>query len=129
MYVAQDRIVLFERQLGNRGRDFFLDLRPEIRVRRESHLQNVVQCGLVVNNCLLAFAGAQALQVVAVDGVDHLIQFSFQALAVRDTFRRGEQHIDGGIELAPRARNVALLVKLLARLKARFCFENPAVHF
>ena len=48
-------------------------------------------------------AGAQAGQVVAVDGIHHLVQAAFERLPVRRILVGGFQHqVDGGVEFLAR---------------------------
>ena len=72
-------------------------------------------------------AGAQSFQIVAVDRVGDLIQLALQALAVREVFGGGEEHVNGAIEFLARARHVAGLVEFLAGFKVVLGSDDAAI--
>ncbi len=87
MYVAENRIVFFQGELGNRRLKFFLHLRLEAGIDGKRHLQDAaVQRRFVVNHLVPVFSGTHSVHVVPVHVVNELLEAAFDPRAVRQRY-------------------------------------------
>ena len=121
MDIPQDRVAYRERQLGDRRRYLLPHLVLEPGIDREGHRQNIFQRCFFELGIFDIDRGAHPGQVIAVNGIDQLIQPFIVTLRILGVLLGGIEHqVNRGVELAAGIRDVAGPIGGLAAFEGLF---------
>ncbi len=125
--ITQHCIIHHQRQRRRGGFHFVLNFVLNPWIHRESHGQNVVERGLVETGHLIRDCCAHSGQILAVNGIDHLLETGFVKLLVGGIVGSGQHQVDGCVEIRTRVVDVATSIELAGGAKLFFRLLNQNI--